>query len=311
MKYRLFAVIIALACTGMTSAEEKWWPSKWGQDDTMGSFNMLGPELTLKAAKLIKTGKTYRLGIETNDETPAFPPRTFNIHIVYPNQYNGDAYGSNKFNFLDDIIAGWIGVGSQIDGLGHAATDGVFYNGNLARDFAKVDGVTKFGMEDLPPIVTRGVLLDMASCMGKDMLPEGTPYTGEDIAACEKKQGISIEKGDVVLFHSGWLEIIESDPVRFAKAEPGLGISGAEYLVAKDVMAVGADTWGLEVLPPEKEDVLYKVHQILITYNGIYILENMDTRALAADKAYEFMFVLGPARMTGTVQMIINPIAIR
>ena len=99
--------------------------------------------------------------------------------------------------------------------------------------------------------------------------------------------------------------------MRFGKAEPGLGISGAEYLVEKDVIAVGADTWGLEVLPPEKEDVLYKVHQILITYAGIYILENMDTRALAADKAYEFMFVLGPARMTGAVQMIINPIAIR
>ena len=311
MMVRLLMLIIASACTGMTSAEEKWWPSKWGQDDTLGSFNMLGPELTLKAAKLIKTGKTYRLGIETNDETPAFPPRTFNIRIVYPNQYNGDSYGSNKFNFLDDIIAGWIGVGSQLDGLGHAATDGVFYNGNLARDFAKVDGVTKFGMEDLPPIVTRGVLLNMASCMGKDMLPEGTPYTREDIAACEKKQGVSIEKGDVVLFHSGWLEIIESDPVRFGKAEPGLGISGAEYLVEKDVMAVGADTWGLEVLPPETENVLYKVHQILITYAGIYILENMDTRELAADKAYEFMFVLGPARMTGTVQMIINPIAIR
>ena len=68
MMVRLLTLIIALACTGMTSAEEKWWPSKWGQDDTLGSFNMLGPELTLKAAKLIKTGKTYRLGIETSDD---------------------------------------------------------------------------------------------------------------------------------------------------------------------------------------------------------------------------------------------------
>ena len=76
-------------------------------------------------------------------------------------------------------------------------------------------------------------------------------------------------------------------------------------------MAVGADTWGVEAVPFEKGVGVFEVHQILIPKNGIYILENMDTRALAAEKAYEFMFVLGAARVRGTVQMIINPIAIR
>ena len=309
------ALILAIAAGGARAGDapdsEKWWPSKWGQDDTLGSFNMLGPEMTLEAAKLIKTGKTYRLGIETNSKTPAFPPRTFEIHVLYPNQYDGSAYGKNQFNFLDDIISGWMGVGSQIDGLGHAATAGVFYNGWRAKDFAKVNGVTEFGIEKLPPIVARGVLLDMAKCMGKNMLPEGTAYTREDITACEKKQGVEIRKGDVVLFHSGWMSILDTDPERFGTAEPGVGITGAEYLAEKNVLAVGADTWGLEVLPPEQEDILYRVHQILINYHGIYILENMYTDELAAESAYEFMFVLGPARMTGAVQMIINPIAIR
>lgn len=321
MIYRVLVIMLALAFqaapvladdhTDDLAGAEKWWPSKWGKDDTLGSFNMLGPEMTLEAAKLIKTGKSYRLGIETNSKTPAFPPRTFEVHVIYPNQYSGDAYGTNKFNFFDDIISGWIGVGSQIDGLGHAATNGIFYNGHKAKDFAKVDGVTMFGIEDLPPIVARGVLLDMARCMGKDMLAEGTAYTREDIMACEKKQGTTIRKGDVVLFHSGWMNILESDPERFGKAEPGVGITGAEYLVEKDVLAVGADTWGVEAIPFEDPEVKYKVHQILINYHGIYIFENMYTNDLAADEGYEFMFVLGPARMTGTVQGIINPIAIR
>ena len=311
MMSRFFTLALAFTLSTVVVAEEQWWPSKWGAEDTLGSFNMLSPELTLKAAKLIKTGKTYRLGIETNKNTPAFPPRTFDIRILFPNQYDGVAYGDNQFNYLDDIISGWVGVGSQLDGLGHAATAGVFYNGFRAKDFAKADGITKFGMEDLPPIVSRGVLLDMAACMGKDMLPEGTPYTRDDIIACEKKQGTGIEKGDVVLFNSGWMAILESDPERFGKAEPGVGISGAEYLVEKEVLAVGADTWGVEVIPAENPKILYRVHQILINLNGIYILENIDTRELAKDKAYEFMFVLGPARITGTVQMIINPIAIR
>jgi kynurenine formamidase len=310
---RTLMLTATIACTGTATADEneKWWPSKWGADDTLGSFNMLGPELTLKAAGLIKTGKSYRLGIETNAATPAFPPRTFEVTVLWPNQYSGTSYGDNKFNFFDDTMNGWMGVGSQIDGLGHAATDGVFYNGFLAKDFARVDGLQRMGVEDYPPIVARGVLIDMAKCKGQALLPEGTAYTREDIMACEKQLGVTIEKGDVVLFNSGWMTILDSDPERFGKAEPGLGVSGAEYLVEKDVLAVGADTWGLEAIPFEDPKEMYKVHQVLINYNGIYIFENMDTRELATDEAYEFMFVVGPARITGAVQMIINPIAIR
>ena len=306
-------LLASLMVVGMASAqaEDKWWPSKYGADDELGAFNLLSPELALKAAKLIKTGKTYRLGIETSSETPAFPPRTFSVQILLPNQYDGSSIGENQFNYADDIISGWMGVGSQIDGLGHAATNGVYYNGKKASDFIKADGVTMFGMENLPPIVTRGVMLDMAACMGKDILDEGTPFNRAEIMACEKSQGVSIEKGDVVLFNTGWMKMLDQDATRFGKGEPGLGIDGAKYLVEKDVVAVGGDSWGLEVIPAENPKILFHVHQILINYNGIYILENMDTRELAADKAYEFMFVLGPARMTGAVQMIINPIAIR
>lgn len=309
---RLVTLAIALMIAIPAHAEDKWWPSKWGAEDTLGSFNMLGPELTLKAAKLIKTGKSYRLGIETSSSTPAFPPRTFEIHVVWPNQYSGSAYGENKFNFFDDIISGWMGVGSQIDGLGHAATDGIFYNGFKGEDFAKVNGLLSMGVEDYPPIISRGVMIDIAKCRGVRMMEEGAVFNREEIMACEKKLGVSIEKGDVVIFNTGWMHILESDPERFGKGEPGLGEDGARYLVEKDVLAVGGDSWGLEAIPGERApEILFPVHQILINYNGIYILENMDTRELAADNAYEFMFVLGPARMTGAVQMIINPIAIR
>jgi kynurenine formamidase len=296
---------------GAAADDKKWWPSKWGADDTLGSFNQLGPELALEAAGLIKTGKTFRLGIETSSKTPAYPPRSFAVTVIYPNQYNGTTLGDNHFNFFDDRMDGWMGVGSQIDGLGHAATDGVFYNGFKGKDFAKVDGLQRMGVETYPPIVARGVLLDIVACMGQDMLKEGTPINRAEIMACEKQQGTSIEQGDVVLLNTGWMKLLDSEPERFGKVEPGLGADGARYLAEKDVIAVGADNWALEVLPGEDPKILFPVHQELINYNGIYILENMDTRELAADQAYEFMFVLGPARIKGAVQMIINPIAIR
>jgi len=148
-------------------------------------------------------------------------------------------------------------------------------------------------------------------CMGKDMIDGGVAYNQAEIESCAAKEGVQIKKGDVVLFNTGWLELIGKDNAKFMKTEPGLGVGGAEFLASKDVMAVGADTWGLEVIPSENASELFHVHQILLPKNGIYILEYINTRELAADKAYEFMFVLGAARLTGAVQMIINPIAIR
>jgi len=312
MKFRaIIAALMVAGSGGSAQAQDKFWPSKWGADDQLGAFNMNGPERTLEAVKLVKTGKTYRLGIESSVKTPSYPPRYFHLTVLTPNQNQGQSLGDNKFHFADDIIAGWMGTGSQLDGLGHAAIDDVYYNGKHGRDFIRADGLTMFGTHNIPPVVTRGVLIDIAACKKTDMMIEGVAINGEDIKSCAAAQGTEIRKGDVVLLNTGWLKMLDQDAVRFGKGGPGIGHDGAKYLASLDVMAVGADTWALEVIPGEDPKIMFPAHQELLTRNGIYILENMDTRELARDKAYEFMFVLGAARMTGAVQMIINPIAIR
>mgnify|MGYP003476664175 CR=1 FL=1 len=101
------------------------------------------------------------------------------------------------------------------------------------------------------------------------------------VAAGLQAEGIG--KGDVVLFHTGWLSLIDKDPKRFGSVEPGLGREGARYLVSKNVVAIGADTWGLEAIPFEKDAGIFEVHQILLPMSGTYILENINTAALAAD----------------------------
>jgi len=121
----------------------------------------------------------------------------------------------------------------------------------------------------------------------------------------------SIERGDVVLFYTGWVKLIGKDDKRYNTGEPGLGLEGARYLAERGVAMIGADTWGLEVLPFEKNAGVFEVHQTLLPMNGIYILENMNTEELVKDQAWEFLFTLGPARITGAVQGIINPIAIK
>src|SRR6476660_2559503 len=227
-----------------------------------------------------------------------------------PDRPASRALGPNKATYNDDILDTWVGIGSQIDGLGHLGIEHVYYNGNKLLDFADPTGLKKLGVEKVPPMVTRGVLLDMAAHYGTNIVKEGTAFNVKEIEEVAKKQGVEIRQGDVVIFHTGWLGLIGKDDKRYSAGEPGLGVEGATYLTGKGVVAIGADTWALEVLPFESKNV-FEVHQILLPMNGTYILENMDTAELAKDKAYEFLFVLGQPRFRGGVQSMINPVAIR
>lgn len=304
----LSAALLAAAAT--TAQAQDWTKSKWGAADEIGAANYMTPELAVKAAQLVKTGKTYALGIPVDSKTPAYPPRGFKVTIVQPGQAGISGLGPSKTTYNDDIIEGWAGVGSQIDGLGHIGVEHVYYNGNKLADFADPTGLKKLGIEKVPPIVARGVLLDMAAHYGVDVVKEGTAFNVKEIEEVARKQGVEIRQGDVVLFHTGWISLIGNDDKRYNAGEPGLGVEGAKYLTGKGVVAIGADTWALEVVPFESKNI-FEVHQILLPMNGTYILENMNTAELAKDKAYEFMFVLGQPRFKGGVQSMINPVAIR
>ncbi|MEY9361401.1 kynurenine formamidase [Bradyrhizobium yuanmingense] len=302
--------VAALSAISGTASAQDWTKSKWGTNDEIGAANYMTPELVVKAASLVKTGKTYALGMAVTPQTPAYPPRTFKLTIVQPGQAGTPGLGPNKATYNDDILDSWVGIGSQLDGLGHLGVEHVYYNGNKLADFADPNGLKKLGIEKVPPMVTRGVLLDMAAYFKTDVVKEGTAFNVKEIEEAAKQQNVEIRQGDVVIFHTGWLSLIGKDDKRYSAGEPGLGVEGAKYLAGKGVVAVGADTWGLEVLPFEGKTV-FEVHQILLAMNGTYILENMDTAALARDKGYEFLFVLGQPRWTGAVQAMINPIAIR
>ena len=306
----LFGALLATVLVWSSpTAGQEWTQSKWGPEDEIGSANYITPERVKLAASLVKTGKTYALGMVTGPDTPAYPPRHYKVYV-----WNTVLGGPNELTTTDDLAVTWLGVGSQIDGFGHVGIDHVHYNGWKTQDFLSLTGIKKFGVENIPPIVARGVLLDMTKYYAVDIVPNGTAFNSKEIDEAAKRQGIEIREGDVVLFHTGWLkqfaQMGEGEP-KIGFPEPGIGVEGARYLAGKGVVAVGADTWALEAIPFEKEAERFPVHQELLAKNGTYILENMDTAALAADAAYEFMFVLGTPRMAGAVQTIVNPVAIR
>lgn len=287
--------------------------SKWGADDEIGSANLVTPESTLMAAKLIKQGKSQPLGIVIDSKTPAFAPRTLNLQVVQPNQQGGQKLSQFGYpgNYNDDILQTWVGIGSQIDGLGHLGEKGYYYNCLDEKEISAITGLTKLGVHNVPPLVGRAVILDMAKYFGKDVLAAGEHFGEAEIKAAAEAQGVEIGKGDIVLFHTGWTEnMLESDPTAWVSGEPGINVSGSRYLASLDVMAVGADTWGIEPVPPAEGDGAFYGHVVLLKENGIYILETMNTGPVLRDGVNEFMFVLGQARIRGTVQMIINPVAL-
>lgn len=303
--------LILLASLSTVADDDDWYPSKFGADDTLGAINNLSPEGVVEAAKLVKLGKTYPLGVLTGRQTPAYGPRTFSLTVLQGGDGTGTVLGTNRATGNDDLMFTWIGIGSQIDGLGHMGIDHVYYNGLKAEDIVDPTGLKQLSTDKLPPIVTRGVLIDMTRYFETPMLEEGTAYNSKEIKAQAAVQGVEIRKGDVVLFYTGWMNLQGEDDERLMSGAPGIGMDGAQYLAGMNVVAIGSDTWGLEVVPAENPQEIFPVHPYLLAKQGIYILENMDVRELAKDEGWEFMFVLGQPRFEGSVQAVINPVAIR
>lgn len=306
------ALVGSLVASGAFAATE-CVESQWGPDDEIGSANLVTPERTLEALKLVKQGKTMPLGIVIDSSTPAFPPRGLSLQVVQPNQQGGQrltAFGYPGV-YNDDLIQTWLGIGSQLDGLGHLGEEGIYYNCNKEEEFAAITGLKKLGTHNVPPLVGRAVVIDMAKHAGKDHLAAGDNFGEAEIKAAAEAQGVEIREGDIVLFHTGWTEaMLESDPTAWVSGEPGVNNDGMRYLAGLNLMAVGADTWGVEPVPAPQGDGVFYGHVLLLQEKGVYILETMNVGPLLREGVNEFMFVLGQARVRGTVQMIINPVAL-
>lgn len=312
-----FLAMAAVAAVGLApfaaSAAKDCMPSKWGPDDEIGAANYVTPQQVLAATKLVKMGQSHPLGIVVETTTPAYPPRTVSLQLVQPGQHNGRGLTQDfgwDVIYNDDLAQLWFGIGPQIDGFGHLGEAGLYYNCNKAIDINHVTGIKKLGVHNIPPLIGRGVLVDMAKHFGVDTLVAGQAFGSADIKAAAKAQGVKFRQGDVILLHTGWTDaMLDSNPTAWVSGEPGPNNEGMVYLASLNPMAVGADTWGVEPVPPPEGDKVFYGHVTLLQENGIYILETMNTGRLAKEGVNEFMFVLGQARIKGTVQMIINPVA--
>jgi kynurenine formamidase len=309
MRARGFVSIVAAAASGVAvgQADERL-QSPWGPADQRGAANRITAQKVLEAKSLMTRGTVYQLGRVYESGMPLFGTRHFSLRI--PQTFG--PLGSNRTTYHDEVVSAEIGqVGTQFDGLGHIGVGDVFYNGNDRGEFSKGDGLTKLGVENVGPLVTRGVLVDVAAFKGVARLDGGYEITLPDLRGTLERQRTEIRSGDVVIVHTGWGSLWNVDNAAFGASAPGVGLEAARYLVEREVVLVGADTWSMEVVPNPDAALQFPVHQLLIPRNGIYIFENLLTEELARDRVYEFAFFFAPLKLKGGTGSPANPLAIR
>ncbi len=327
----------ATAQTNEAPLSERWAPSPWGPDDRAGAVNRITPAMVLKAAKLIKQGKHVTLGKVYQSDAPFFGARGFNLTI--PGMPTGGPFGDHKLVYNDEMVTTEIGqVGTQFDGPGHigviTSKGDFFYNGRILGEVGTSYGLGPLGVEGVADkgYVCRGVLLDAAGYRGVDMLTPakgGDPadpgnITDKDVEAMVQRQGIDpIGEGDCVFLHTGWGNVWhprdwdkydaadkKARVAKFNSGEPGFGRSACDYLIAKKIAFVGADTWAVEAVPGENTNDPFECHVQMQTRNGIWFLENMDLTKLVEAKVYEFLFAWSPLKIKGGTGSPGNPVAI-
>ena len=327
--------------TGQQPQLKKWqkdkgWGWVWGANDEVGSLNEMTEASRLSALRIVERGKVYDLGVlydRTSYKWPGHSPgeiisfrtpegvkRQQDLKQLVDNNGSRTAWHSSAL-FINDNVA------TQIDGLGHATEgdDNHWYNGFKETDWGGNWGPRKADASTIPPIIARGVLIDIAGFKGVEALPSNYNITSDDLQQALRNQGTGLRPGDVVLIRTGTLRYwgeTGSDHAKLAMHDSaGISVETAKWLVEQQgAMMIGSDTSGLDYNPTDADLKTYRdkyqsfmpVHNYLLIKQGIHIGEFHFLEDLARDRVYEFCYIACTNKIKGsTAGFTLRPIAIR
>jgi kynurenine formamidase len=305
-------------------------PSPFGPNDQIGATNRITPAVTKAAAAEIQTGTVVPMAYDLVDGVPLFGTRFTKTMLTTFALVPGAEYGKNKLSYMEDTYLSQSHVGTHIDGMGHIGIQDCYYNQTPMGKFVTQNGIKKLGLEHLKTFATRGVVLDMvkvfqeanklktnAACR-TPCLDGGTVITPADIQAALKMYDVTLREGDAVFIHTGWGDLFNQFPAQnttYNSSEAGIGKAAAQWLADQKVVLVGADNWAVEVIPSEDAQEAFPVHALLLTDNGIHIIENVRTDLIAAEAASSkratFFLSMTVPKAAGTTGTFVNIEAIR
>jgi kynurenine formamidase len=266
------------------------------------------PEHVVQALGTVRRGRVYDLGLELSHAVPQGSGEHmagFRLTRYRTSAETGAAYG---LEFSTELVIGTPHVSTHIDALCHYAFDGRIFGGAAVEDVSSDFGWTEHGMETVPPIIGRGVLIDVPAFLGVDPLEDGFEITAEHLAGALAAQGSTVGEGDVVLVRTGKLAEFFTDPERFMAAQAGVGPGGAVWLYERGMAVLGTDTPATE--PAPHPDPRNTTHKAMLVERGVHLVENLALDELARDRVYAFAFVCLPLRMTGSTGSWVRPAAL-
>jgi kynurenine formamidase len=291
--------------------------SRWGKGDQLGAGHFLAPDVTLRALKSVREGKVIDLSHVIENGAPRMSPNQSPYHMQIGPTSAGSirrrrAIGaSNDAGTTLERIEMTTHVGTHIDALGHCSIGDKLYGGYSASETIDDFGLTHLGIEHMPPIVTRGVLIDVSRADGGEFLEAGRAVTVADLEKALAAIRTSIQPGDVVCINTGWGRFFTSDSARYLAGEPGIDADAARWLTSQDCVAIAADNMALEVLPgTEHPEVVMPVHQHCLAEAGVHIIENLVMDDLVAREVFKFCFMLSAVKFKGATGCPVRPVAI-
>lgn len=297
---------------------------RWGGSDEIGTLNNVEPQDIVAAARLVRKGAVFALGIPLDQKGPQrglFGMRWNPIHTMLAT--GTDALAGNQdespgIRFADDAINMPVQSATHWDALGHVFLDDKLYNGFPANSVDS-SGVHKCGIEHTRNrMVGRGVLLDVARNKGVEWLEDGHAITNADLDETAAAQGVEIRKGDFVIIRTGQMGrcLKSGEWGGYAGGDaPGVAFENCVWCKEKEIAAICSDTWGVEVRPNETNEINQPWHWVVIPAIGLTMGEMFYVEELARDcmedGVYEFFFSGPPLIITGGTGSPINPQAIK
>jgi kynurenine formamidase len=290
--------------------------SKWGAEDQIGAANLLTQERRLAALGGVREGRVYDLSHDIFMGSPHMPPNQTPFlmsiwaswrHSIKRRRARGEI---NDAGTNLERIEMNVHVGTHIDALGHFSKGDMLYNGNCAADVVTDWGLTKLGIEHAPPMITRGVLLDVAELDGGGHLQPGRAITPFELQCAAENAGLVVSPGDIVLIRTGWGRYYGTDNARYVSGEPGIDRPAARWLAEQGAVAIGADNMAVEVLPNPEKTLAMPVHQFTLAEAGVYLIENVFLEELARDRVFSFCLMLLATRFRGATGSPVRPVAL-
>jgi len=289
------------------TAENDW--GRWGADDQRGAANLIDSASTMRGLAAVRSGSVLSLAVPLKGGRGPIAGRRAPLQHFMMRDGGDYAAGLKErgFGFADDALVMSSHGTTHIDALSHIWVDHQMWNG-FSADKVSSAGAAVCGIEQLGPVVTRGVLLDLAQPGGPSTHDE-YQITASDLEEACSKNGLVPQPGDALLVRTGWLERWR----RGAASEQrwaGLRVDCADWMHDRGFAVVGADNIAVEWGPTGDPHDAAPLHVAMLRNRGVYLMELLDLEDLAASGQGAFLLVLAPLRLVGGVGSPLNPVAV-